>query len=147
MSKTPYFLHSKSFNSLYTINLLFLHILQTSYYKIFIIHYLYTIQPSLEPSEVEVRSISLIISKTHFFHCFLFLPGILYLFHSFSKTFFPQKLSLPFFNNLENQATSLLFLLKSKGSIPNHPIQLHCKSLRSNIKSFYMLLTTLHLMP
>ena len=62
-------------------------------------------------TEVEVRSISLIISKTHFFHCFLFLPGILYFFHSFSKTFL-QKLSLPFFNNLENQTTFLFFILK-----------------------------------
>ena len=75
---------------------------------------------SLEPSEVEVRSISLIISKTHFFHCFLFLPGILHLFYSFSKTFL-QKLSLPFFNNLKKQTTFLLFLLKFKGSIPKSP--------------------------
>ena len=43
---------------------------------------------SLEPSEKEVRSISLIIYKAHFFHCFLFLPGILHLFHSFSIFFF-----------------------------------------------------------
>ena len=75
---------------------------------------------SLEPSEVEVRFISLIISKTNFFHCFLFLPGILYLFHSFQKLFL-QKLSLSFFNNLENQTTFLLFLLKFKGSIPKSP--------------------------
>ena len=75
---------------------------------------------SLELSEVEVRSILLIISKTQFFHCFVFLPGILHLFYSFSKTFLP-KLSLLFFNNLENQTTFLLFLLKFKGSIPKSP--------------------------
>ena len=129
MSETPYackyFLHSKSsVNSLYTLNLLFLHIpecklLITKFLNAF--NYLYLIYTaSLEPGEVEVMSISLIISKTHFFHCFLFLPGILHLFHSFSKTFL-QKLSLPFFNNLENQTTFLLFLLKFKGSIPKSP--------------------------
>ena len=101
---------------------------------------------SLEPSEVEVRSISLIISKTHFFHCFLFLLGILFLFHSFSKKVL-QKLSLPFFNNLENQNTFSCFFLNLKAQYLNHPIQLHYKSLRSKIKSFYMLLITLHLMP
>ena len=82
-------------------------------------HYLYKI-------EVEVMTISFIISKTHFFLCFLFLHGILFLFHSFSKTFL-QKLSLPFFNNLENQTTFLLFLLNSKGSIPK---SLHTASLQ-----------------
>ena len=153
MSETPckYFLHSKSsFNSLYTLNLLFLHIPECKLLKTKFLNALFILYTaSLEPSEIEVRSISLIISKTHFFHCFLFLPGILHLFHSFSKTFL-EKLFLPFFNNLENQTTFLLFLLKFKGSIPihvNHPIQLHCKSLRSNLKSFYMLLTKLHLMP
>ena len=150
MSETPckYFLHSKSsFNSLYTLNLLFLHIPECKLLKTKFLNTLFILDTaSLEPSEVEVRSISLIISKTHFFHCFLFLPGILHLFHSFSKTFL-QKLSLPFFNNLENQTTFLLFLLKFKGSIPKSPHKLHCKSLRSNLKSFYMLLTKLHLMP
>ena len=82
MSETPYFLHSKSsFNSLYTLSILFLHIkecnLQTCTYNKFLteMHYLYKIQLLyiIEPSEVEVKSISLIISKTHFFHCFLFL--------------------------------------------------------------------------
>ena len=71
-------------------------------------------------------SISFIISKTHFSHCFLFLHGILFLFHSFSKTFL-QKLSLPFFNNLENQTTFILFLVNSKGSIPK---SLHTASLQ-----------------
>ena len=124
MSETPckYCLHSKSsVNSLYTLNLLFLHIPECKLLITKFLNALFILDTaSLEPSEVEVRSISLIISKTHFFHCFLFLPGILHLFHSFSKTFL-QKLSLPFFNNLENQTTFLLFLLKFKGSIPKSP--------------------------
>ena len=124
MSKTPckYFLHSKSsFNSLYTLNFFFLHIPECKLLKTKFLNALFILDTaSLEPSEVEVRSLSLIISKTHFFHCFLFLPGILHLLHSFSKTFL-QKLSLPFFNNLKNQTTFLLFLLKFKGSIPKSP--------------------------
>ena len=126
MSETlcKYFLHSKSsINSLYTLNLLFSHIPECKLLITKFLNALFVLDTaSLEPSEVEVtcRSISLIISKTHFFHCFLFLPGILHLFHSFSKTFL-QKLSLPFFNNLENQTTFFLFLLKFKGSIPKSP--------------------------
>ena len=124
MSETPckYFLHSKSsFNSLYTLNLLFLHIPECKLLITKFLNALFILNTaSLEPSEVGVRSTSLIISKTHFFHCFIFLPGILHLFHSFSK-FFLQKLSLPFFNTLENQTTFLLFLLKFKGSIPKSP--------------------------
>ena len=119
VSETPckYFLRSKSsFNSIYTL---------IPECKLLITKFLNALfildtASSLEPSEVEVRSISLIISKTQFFHCFLFLPGILHLFHSFSKTF-SQKLSLPFFKNLKNQTTFLLFLLKFKGSIPKSP--------------------------
>ena len=73
-------------------------------------HYLYEIQLLLEPSEVEVRSISLIIYKKHFFHCFLFLPGILYSFHFFS---------IPFYKNYSYlfsviSKTELLFLVSSK---------------------------------
>ena len=101
---------------------------------------------SLEHSEVEARSISLIISKTHFFHCFLFLPGILHLFNSFLKTFL-QKLSLPFFNNLKNKTTFLLFLLKFKGSIPKSPHTASLQVFEEQPKIFYMMLTTLHLMP
>ena len=77
--------------------------MQTTYNKILecIIYTRYnSLINSLEPSEIEVRSILLIISKTQFFYCFLFLPGILYLFHSFSKA----------------------FLEKSKGLIPKSPI-------------------------
>ena len=150
MSETPckYFLHSKcSVNSLYTLNLLFLHIPEC---KLFITKFLNALfildTASLEPSEVEVRSISLIISKTHFFHCFLFLPGILHLFHSFSKMFL-QKLSSPFFNTLENQSNFLLFLLKFKGSIPKSPHTASLQVLEEQPKIFYMLLTTMHLMP
>ena len=63
--ETPckYFLTSKSsFNSLYTLNLLFLHIpecilLITKFLNALFIQ---------EPSEVEVKSISLIIPRTHF---------------------------------------------------------------------------------
>ena len=117
MSETQckYFLLSKSsVNSLYTLNLLFLHIPECKLLITKFLNALFILDTaSLEPSEVEVRSISLIISKTHFFHCFLFLPGILHLFLSFSKILL-QKLSLPFFNNLENQTTFLLFLLKFK---------------------------------
>ena len=128
MSETPckYFLHSKSsVNSLYTLNLLFLHIPECKLLEKKFLNALFILDTAyLEPNEVEVWSISLIISKTHFFHyCFLFLPGILHLFHFFSKTFL-QKLSLPFFNNLENRTT---FLLKFKGSIPKSPhTDTHC---------------------
>ena len=149
MSETPckYFLHSKSsVNSLYTLNLLFLHIPEC---KLFITKFLNALfildTASLEPSEVEVRSISLIISKTHFFHCFLFLPGILHSFHSFSKTFL-QKISLPFFKTLQNQSNFLLFLLKFKGSIPKSPHTASLQVLEEQPKIFYMLLTTMHLM-
>ena len=119
--------------------------MQTTYNKILkcIIYTQYSF--SSKPSEVEVRSISFIISKTHFFHCFLFLPGILHLFHSFSKTFL-QKLSLPFSIILKTKLLLSYFSLNLKAQYLNHPIQLHCKSLRSNLKIFYMLLTTLHLM-
>ena len=105
MSKTPckYFLHSKSsFNYLYTLSLLFLHIPKCKLFKTKFLNTLFILDTaSLEPSEIEVRSISLIISKTHFFHCFLFLPGILNLFHSFRKLFYKNYPYL-FFNNLEN---------------------------------------------
>ena len=64
--------------------------MQTIYNKILkcIIYAQYT--ASLEPSEVEVRSISLIISKTQFFYCFLFLPGILHFIPFFFKNFFTK---------------------------------------------------------
>ena len=100
MSETPckYFLHSKSsVNSLYTLNLLYLHIQECKLLVTKFLNALFILDTaSLEPSEVEVRSISLIISKTQFFHCFLFLPGILHLFHSFSKIFFTKTI-LTFF--------------------------------------------------
>ena len=85
MSDNPckYFLHSKSsFNSLYyALNPLFLHIPECNLLLTKFLNALFIQDTaSFEPSEVEVRSISLITSKTHFFHCFLFLPGILYLF-------------------------------------------------------------------
>ena len=76
MSETPceYFLHSKSsFDSLYTLNLLILHIPECNLPLTKFLNELFIQDTaSLEPSEVEVRSISL-LSKTHFFHCFLFL--------------------------------------------------------------------------
>ena len=65
---------------------------------------------SLEPSEVEVKSISFIISETHFLHCFLFLFGILHLFYTFLKAFL-QKLFLLFSIILK---TKLLFSSKIK---------------------------------
>ena len=69
MSEIPckYFLHSKFyFNSLYSLNLLFLHIPECKLLLTKFQNALLFIQDtaSLEPSEVEVRSISLIISKT-----------------------------------------------------------------------------------
>ena len=90
---------------------------------------------SLEPSEVEVRSISLIISKTHFFHCFLFLPGILHLFHSFQNFFTAE--NYPYLFSIISKTKLLFsyFSLNLKAQYLNHPIQLHCKSLRSNLKS------------
>ena len=112
MSETPctcmYFCTQNLLSTLYTLNLLFLYIPECKLLLTKSLNALFIQDTaSLEPSEVEVRPISLIISKIHFFHCFLFLPGILFLFHSFSRTF-SQKISLPFFNNLENQTTFLL---------------------------------------
>ena len=136
MSETPckYFLHSESsLNSLYSRFTLLIYIPEC---KLLLTKFLNTLfvldTASLEPSEVEVRSISLIISKTHFFHRFIFLPGILFLFHSFSETFL-QKLSLYLFSIISK--TKLLFscfFLNLKAQYLNHPIQLHYKSLRSN---------------
>ena len=124
MSKTQfkYFLHSKSsFNSLYTLNLLFLHIPECKLLITKFLNALFILNTaSLEPSEVEVRSISLIISKTQFFHCFLFLPGILHLFHSFSKTFL-QKLSLPFSIISKIKLLFSYFSLNLKAQYLNHP--------------------------
>ena len=85
-----YFLHSKStFNSHYTLNLLFLHIQELLLTK-FLNALFIQDTASLESSEVEVRSISLIIAKTHFFKWnFIFIPF-------FFKKPFSQKQSVTF---------------------------------------------------
>ena len=67
LDQCKYFLHSKSS------------------YKKFLNALFVQDTASLEPSEVEVKSISLIISKTRFFHYFLFPPGI-YIYPIFTKT-------------------------------------------------------------
>ena len=132
----------------YTLNLLFLHIPESSLLITKFLNALY-IQDAAS-LEVEVKSISLIISKAPFFHCFLFLPGI-YIYSILFQKLFLQKVSyrLTFFHNLENQATFSCFFLNLKAQYLNLPIQLQYKSLRSNVKSYYMQLKTLvlNLMP
>ena len=76
-------------------------------------HYLYK-NPC---SEVEVKSISLIISRTHFSTAFSLYLEIKNYYILFQKPSYKNYLSF-FFNNLENQTMFILFLLKSKGSIP-----------------------------
>ena len=117
MSETPckYFLYSKSsFNSIYTLNLLFLHVPECKLRITKFLNALFILDTaSLEPSEVEVRSISLKISKTQFFHCFLFLPGILHLFHSFYKNFFTKTI-LTFLEPSEVEVRSISLKISKK---------------------------------
>ena len=137
ISETPckYFLHSKSsVNSLYTHNLLFLHIPEC---KLLITKFLNALlildTASLEPSEVEVRSISLIVSKTQFLPLlslstwnFTFIP---FFFEKFFFKNYPYLFSII----LKTKILFSYFSLNLKAQYLNHPIQLHCKSLRSNL--------------
>ena len=124
MSETPckYFLHSKSsFNSLYTLNLLFLHIQECKLLLTKFLNALFILSTaSLEPSEIEVTSISLIISKTHFFHWFLFLPEI-FIFIPFFFENLLQRLSLPFSIFSKTKQLFSCFSLNLKAQFLNHP--------------------------
>ena len=109
MSDTSYkyFLHSKtSFNSLYSLNLFFLHapecnLLVTEFLDALFIYD----KASLESSEEEVKSMSLLISETH---CFLLLPRIFHLFNFLSKNFL-SKTILAFFR--KSQKTKCISLV------------------------------------
>ena len=149
MSETPckYFLHKiffQLYNILYTHNLLFLHIQECNLLITKFLNALFIQDTaSLELDEVEFNSISLIISKL--LYCFFFLPGILYLFHFFLLFY---KLYLYLFSIISK--TKLLFscfFLNPKAQYLNHSLQLRYKSLRSKIKSSYLLLTALHPIP
>ena len=139
MSDTPYkyFLHSKSsFNSLYTLNLLFLHIPECNLLvtKVFKTHD----EAFLESSEEErstpyhlyyIRNTLIPLLSPHgstwnfTFIILFFIKNIL------------QKLSCLFFNNLKNKITFLLFLFKYKDSIPKLP---HTASLYKYSKSNFL---------
>ena len=126
MSEIPckYFLYSKSsFNSLYMLSIYCSHTFQNATY-IPVTKFLNALSiQNTASSKVEVRSISLtVISKTHFFHCFLFLPGILFLFHSFSKTFSTKTILTLFSIILKTKLLFSCFFLNLKDQYLSHPM-------------------------
>ena len=125
--------------SLYTLNLLFLHIPECKLLITKFLNALFILDTaSLEPSEVEVRSISLIISKTHFFHCCSLFYLEFYIYSILFRKLRLQKLSLPVVSIIsKTKLTFSYFSSKFKGSmILNHPIQLHCRVFEEQPKIF-----------
>ena len=70
------------------------------------------------------QSISFIVSKTHFVHCFLFLPRILYLFHFFQIRLYENYSFFSIISKTKLFFSCFFLNLKAQYLHVNHPIQL-----------------------